>query len=220
MTGEKWESPCGRVVLYCGDCLEVLPTIGKVDAVVTDPPYGISAAKGKAHSSIRDNPSWQRLDWDDNRPASSVMNWISKRPGIVWGGNYFTDYLPPSPGWLAWVKPEAGTGFSLADMELAWTSNKMSARTWFGPRRDGNDHPTQKPVALMEWCVDFLPNAEMIADLFMGSGTTGVASVKLGRRFIGIEKEPAYFEIAKRRIMDALGMEVSVNGVKQRRMFT
>ena len=117
---------------------------------------------------------------------------------MIWGGNYFS--VPPSAAWLAWIKPEAGTGFSLADMELCWTNLPMAARTLQYKRRDGNEHPTQKPVALMEWCLGFLPNATTILDPFMGSGTTGVACARLGRKFIGIELEPRYFDIACRRI--------------------
>jgi len=193
----------GNATLYLGDCRDVLPTLGKVDAVVTDPPYGIGADKKNAHSSIRDNPDWADMGWDSERPDKAIFDKISGYPSVIWGGNYFADWLSASSGWLAWVKPQAGTGFSLADMELAWTNRPIACRTFFGERRDGNEHPTQKTVAVMKWSIGFVPKAETILDPFMGSGTTGVAAVQMGRKFIGIERETKYFDIACKRIEDA-----------------
>ena len=193
----------GDCTLYLGDCREVLPTLGKVDAVVTDPPYGIGAAKKGAHSSIRDNPAWAEAEWDDGRPPSSIFAMLLKaREVAIWGGNYFADLFPASSGWLAWIKPQAESGFSLADMELCWTSKGFAARTKTLMRRDGNLHPTQKPVSVMLWTLSFIESAHVV-DPFMGSGTTGVACVNLGRSFIGIEREPTYFDIACRRIEEA-----------------
>jgi len=193
----------GRVMLYRGDCREILPTLGKVDACVTDPPYGIQAAKKKAHSSIRDNPGWENQAWDDVRPEESILRALGGFPeSAIWGGNYFADLLPASPAWLVWRKPQAETGFSLADVELCWTNKAFAARTLTHQRRDGQDHPTQKPVEVMRWTLSFI-RGETILDPFMGSGTTGVAAVKLGRKFIGIEIDPRYFDIACRRIEDA-----------------
>ena len=192
------------VELHLGDCLEVLPTLGRFDAVVTDPPYGIGAAKGKAHSSIRDNSAWQAADWDNGRPDEELIRALGRYPeAAIWGGNYFADLLPASSGWLVWRKPEAETGFSLADVELCWTSKSFAARTKTAARRDGNEHPTQKTIDVMLWTIGFL-DARTILDPFMGSGTTGVAAVKLGRRFTGIEIDPGYFDIACRRIEAAL----------------
>lgn len=193
----------GDCVLYRADCRDILPTLGPVDAVVTDPPYGIAAAKKGAHSSIRDNAAWAPADWDDGRPPADLFAAMLDAPEVaIWGGNYFADLLPPSSAWLAWVKPQADTGFSLADMELCWTNLGFAARTKRLPRRDGNEHPTQKPVSVMAWTLGFV-RAETILDPFMGSGTTGVACVNLGRSFIGIEREPSYFDIACRRIEEA-----------------
>ena len=193
----------GNATLYLGDCRDILPTLGKVDAVVTDPPYGIGADKKNAHSSIRDNPEWADMGWDSERPDKDIFDLISGYPSVIWGGNYFADWLAASSGWLAWVKPQAGTGFSLADMELAWTNRPIACRTFFGERRDGNEHPTQKTVAVMKWSIGFVQKAQTILDPFMGSGTTGVAAVQMGRKFIGIEREPKYFDIACKRIEDA-----------------
>ena len=153
----------GDCRLILGDCLEVMPLLGEFDAVVTDPPYGIGADKKNAQSSIRDNPKWSDKSWDNDRPEAAlkfIARINAKR--IVWGGNYFADLLPRSKGWLSWRKPQAETGFSLADCELAWTSLDIATREKTFPRRDGNLHPTQKPVALMEWCLGFLPNLSLI----------------------------------------------------------
>ena len=190
----------GDATLILGDCREVRWDLGAEDAVVTDPPYGIGAAKKNAHSSIRDNDAWVNADWDDGRPTAAIFRRMMLAPEVaIWGGNYFADLLPASPAWLAWIKPEADTGFSLADMELCWTNLGFAARTKRLPRRDGNDHPTQKPVAVMAWTLSFV-RAPHVFDPFAGSGTTGVACVAAGKRFTGIEADERYFDIACRRI--------------------
>lgn len=197
------EEVIGDCRLILGDCSDILPTLGPVDAIVTDPPYGIGAAKRAAHSSIRDNDAWVNADWDDDRPSQAIFQrMLLAREVAIWGGNYFADLLPASSAWLAWVKPQADTGFSLADMELCWTNLGFAARTKRLPRRDGNDHPTQKPVAVMAWTLSFV-SSRRVADPFMGSGTTGVACVNDGRAFVGIEADPRYFDIACRRIEEA-----------------
>lgn len=197
----------GNATLYLGDCSEILPTLGKFDAVITDPPYGIGAAKGKAHSSIRDNDAWEQKDWDNKPPKKELIDLMigSGDVAFVWGGNYF--YLPPSAGWLVWRKPEAETGFSLADVELCWSNKNFAARCKTLPRRDGNQHPTQKPVDLMKWCINMAGNPKTIIDPFMGSGTTGVAAVQMGLKFVGIEREKQYFDVACQRIEDAQRQE-------------
>lgn len=134
------------------------------------------------------------------------------RWSIVFGGNYYR--LPPSPCWLVWDKLNGGTTF--ADCELAWTNLPIAVRrialTWNGFARGGGegsavmrrDHPTQKPVEVMRWCIGHLPDADgTILDPFMGSGTTGVAAVRMGRAFVGIERDPDYFAAACRRIAEA-----------------
>ena len=185
--------------IYHGDCRELLPLI-RADILVTDPPYGIEAAKKKAHSSIRDNIAWVPAGWDDVRqPETLALALAGCREAAVWGGNYYSDVLPPSSGWLAWVKPEAETGFSLADLELCWTSQPFAARVKRYARRDGNSHPTQKPVAVMIWTIGFL-GLGTILDPFMGSGTTLRAAKDLGRKAIGIEIEERYAEIAAKRL--------------------
>lgn len=193
----------GNCSLWLGDCREVLPHLPKVDLVLTDPPYGIGADKAKAHSSIRDCDEWENKGWDNGTPSIEVFNLIIEKSFVqmIWGGNYFADKLPARSGWLCWRKPEAETGFSLADIELCWTSLNFAARTKTLPRRDGNEHPTQKPVALMEWAMSFAPKTTLtVADPFAGSGTTGVACANMGKTFYGIEREPKYFDIACKRI--------------------
>ena len=196
----------GDATLYLGDCHKILPTLDRVDAVITDPPYGIGADThaGPASSGWT---QWETSGWDAQRPAREIFDLIrtAAKTQIVWGGNYFTDYLPPTMQWLVWDKGQRG--FSLADCEFAWSSQQSAARIFTMSRaealQDGKEHPTQKPVALMAWCIDRVKKGATILDPFMGSGTTGVAAVRLGRKFIGIEREPKYFEIAVRRIEDA-----------------
>lgn len=189
----------GQVRLICGDCREVLPTLGKVDAVVTDPPYGI----GIAANPIRQRH--EKMDWDNAAPPPALIDLVRAAAPvqIIWGGNYFD--LPPSQHFLIWdkIQPE---NFSLAMCEKAWTNMSKPAKMF---KRHvvsfEKSHPTQKPVELMEWCILQLPaDSNFILDPFCGSGTTGVAAVKLGRKFIGIELHEPYFDIACRRISEAL----------------
>jgi DNA modification methylase len=197
----------GNAELWLGDCRDILPTLPKVDACITDPPYGIGA---DSHAGP-ENKGWKQYGaggWDKDRPAREVFDLMvaGSKVLIVWGGNYFTDYLPPTMQWLVWDKGQRD--FSLADCEFAWSSQKRAARIFEYSRgaalQDGKEHPTQKPVALMEWCIAQAANKpQTILDPFMGSGTTGVACMNLGRSFIGIEREPKYFDIACRRIEDA-----------------
>ena len=202
------EEIIGRARLICADCREVLPTLGKVDAVVTDPPYGIGA--DKAASKNEGKWGWTyygETNWDATRPPPEVFDLILKagKDQIIWGGNYFTDLLPPTMQWLVWDKGQRD--FSLADCEFAWSSQQRAARIFDYPRaralQDGKEHPTQKPIALMKWCIEMLPKPQTILDCFLGSGTTGVAAVQMGRDFIGIEREERYFDIACRRIDQA-----------------
>ena len=191
----------GDCTLMLGDCAQILPTLGKVDAVLTDPPYGIGMDGGKVGRS-----QYNKFDWD-NAPADIGFALELGVPAIIWGGNYFS--LPPSQKWLVWDKKNDPTTY--ADCELAWTNIAGSVRVfrwlWSGPyqeRREERFHPTQKPLALMEWCLDHLPtDVRSVCDPFMGSGTTGVACAKRGLHFIGIEREPSYFDIACRRVEEA-----------------
>lgn len=196
------------------------------DAIVTDPPYGIgeAAGKNKSRGKIATAKDYGDLAWDD-APCSADQIAIMRERSIhqiIFGGNYFD--LPPSSCWLVWDKQNGDNDF--ADCELAWTNLKRAVRQiqwrWNGMIRqktpggfdDTRVHPTQKPVGMMAWCIDQLPlknvtailhdeGKPIILDPFMGSGTTGIAALRAGFRFIGIEREPSYFEHACKRIADA-----------------
>lgn len=167
----------------------------------------ILAGGGRFSASHGWGPWREKVAWDAERPCREVFDLMLKgsKDQIIWGGNYFTDYLAPTMQWLVWDKGQRD--FSLADCEFAWSSQHKAARIFNYGRgkavRDGKEHPTQKPVQLMMWCLGFLPKAKIILDPFMGSGTTGVACVALDRSFIGIERDESYFEIACRRIEQA-----------------
>lgn len=192
--------------IYHSDCREMLPCLEKVDLVLTDPPYGIAEVwkggrghgwgKARAQSETRNN-------WDSSAPDAATLRLVLSRSkdAIIWGGNHFG--LQVSRGWLVWNKPERN--FSLGEAELAWTTRDNVIRVCDLPRSDsGRLHPTQKPLYLMRWCLEFFPEAQTILDPFMGSGTTLRAAKDLGRKAIGIEIEERYCEIAARR----LGQEV------------
>lgn len=191
----------GDATLWLGDCSEILPLIGKVDAVITDPPYGLAeklqgGTWGKAYEGKYKD--WDAAPWTPKGDFLSMADHY-----IIWGGNYFE--LPPSRCWLIWDKPDKG--LTMADAELAWTNMDRNVRSFSISRNpDGRrDHPTQKPLALMVWCIEQVkPAPQLILDPFMGSGTTGVAAIQLGRKFIGIERDERYFDIACKRIEQAV----------------
>lgn len=188
----------GDCTLYLGDCQSVDAPIESVCALLTDPPYGIGITKSNRLAVSR---GMGGKSWDDETPDLSRFMSLDV-PSIIWGGNYFD--LPPHRAPLVWDKNNAGRDF--ADFEMAWTNLDMVARRMiFRPMNmdGGKQHPTQKPVVLMEWCLGFIPSAKTILDPFMGSGTTGVACANLGRSFIGIERDSDYFDIACRRIEEA-----------------
>ena len=197
----------GDATLYLGDCRDILPTLPRVDAVITDPPYGIgeSSKKVASRGKLAAPKDYGDFDWDKSPPEKSLIDAI--RNASTWqaffGGNYFE--LPPTSCWLVWDKLNGDNDF--ADCELAWTNWPKAVRRiqwrWNGMIRQGNEersHPTQKPLAVMSWVIGLCPKADTILDPFMGSGTTGVAAAQMGRKFIGIEREPKYFDIACERI--------------------
>lgn len=203
----------GEHRLILGDCAEALSLAGVVDLVLTDPPYGIDYGRAGGFSASHGWGQWrENVAWDVERPDRAIFDAMRacSRDQIIWGGNYFTDFLPPTMQWLVWDKGQRD--FSLADCELAWTNLDKPVRhitwMWNGMLRKGqearNEHPTQKPLGVMEWCINQLPaDCATILDPFMGSGTTGVACANLGRQFIGCEIEERYFDIACRRIEEA-----------------
>ena len=201
----------GDCTLYLGDCLEILPTLGKVDAVVTDPPYGMANDTNYQRFSSGSDASRRRrgagraydpVIGDDK--SFDPTPFISFPEVIIWGSNHFSNFLPTGGG-LVWIKrKDAAFGTFLSDAELGWHKGSRGVFCFTSYQQAmANDrhHPTQKPVDLMCWCVGRVGGT--VLDPFMGSGTTGVACVNLGRRFIGIEIEPKYFDSACRRIEDA-----------------
>jgi site-specific DNA-methyltransferase (adenine-specific) len=209
MTAEMkptWQTADGSVRLYLGDCLDVLPTLEGVDAVVTDPPYGIGY--DASESSQQGIQSFAVIAGDDEPFDPSP--WLAFKDAILWGVNNYCNAIPPREGqWYFWDKvTRNGLMVRIAEGEFAWhrrgTKPRAFRHLWSGAYRDSENgersvHPTQKPIALMAWCLGMV-EGHTILDPFMGSGTTGVACVRTGRRFIGIEKEPKYFEIARKRI--------------------
>jgi len=212
MMSYKRKEVIGDCTLYLGDCLEVMPTLGKVDSVVTDPPYGISAySTGSMGAGVLAKQSqFKKTTWDAkpiDKVCIKLMQNISNKQ-IIWGGNYFE--LPPSQCWLVWDKENGSNNF--ADCELAWTNLSKSVRLikwkWqgmlqknMGHKKENRVHPTQKPLGVMEWCIEKVEGE--ILDPFMGSGTTLVACAKMGRKGIGIELDEDYFNIACKRVEEA-----------------
>jgi DNA modification methylase len=222
-----WESKDSSVQLYLGDCLEVLPTLaaGSVDAVVTDPPYGngyVSPSPlGNRCSRLHAGAAYGQASLVGNDQAFDPAPILALgRPTILWGANNYASRLPDRASWIIWdkrVDPRFYGCNSFADCELAWCSDGRAARLhrqiWNGLVRAGEPradrvHPTQKPIKLMVFCIERISQeGQTILDPFMGSGTTGVACVATGRKFIGIEIDAGYFEIARKRI-EVAGMQV------------
>lgn len=202
----------GGITIYHGDCREVLATLPKADAVITDPPYGINMANGfrcsgHGFGGIRKRTARQyEGNWDNDRPPDDLLLSVVNAGdvAILWGGNYFADILPRTYKWLVWDKQQSMPSFS--DAELAWTNLSGRAVKMFRLCGAGvmavekkRFHPTQKPVDLMQWCVN-LSAAQTIVDPFMGSGSTLIAAKNLGRQAIGIERDEKFCEIAAQRL--------------------
>ena len=193
--------------------MEILPTLQKVDAVITDPPYGIGYvhAGGKTRGVAGPSVHAGIAIVGDSGPFDPT-HMLDFDNAIIWGADHFAQCLPVGR-WLIWdkrcgVTPERDQ----ADCEIAWHSragvSRVFRHVWDGMIRDSEKgqqrtHPTQKPIAVMRWCIEQAGRPAIVLDPFMGSGTTGVACAQLGRKFIGIEIEPRYFDIACRRIEQA-----------------
>lgn len=208
----------GDATLYLGDCAEIMPLLGKVDAVITDPPYGIGASTSsfqnakKRGSAATASTDYGDSSWDVAAPSTDQIEAVVQAGdvAILWGGNFFD--LPPSPCWLVWDKENGNNGY--ADCELAWTNMDKAVRRikwrWAGMlqqnmmKKEDRVHPTQKPIAVMEWSIMQASQAGSILYPYMGSGTTGIAAIRLGRKFIGVERDPKYFDIACSRIEQAV----------------
>jgi site-specific DNA-methyltransferase (adenine-specific) len=185
--------------IYCGDCLELMRQLPDkcVDAVITDLPYGLNYKMNGGTWGIKHAHS-DMAKWDyivDEKYIEKIMR-VGKNQ-IIWGGNLYT--LPPSRCWLIWEKPHLPT---LSDFEMAWTSfDKVSKIFRYNRTEDIRVHPTQKPLKLfMDLLLDYTNPNDLILDPFLGSGTTAVACIKTGRRFIGMEISPEYCTIAQKRV--------------------
>ena len=200
------------IVIYHGDCLRVLdhlaPHYGErpFDLLLTDPPYGLGdkmqGGTWGAAQKYRELRTW------DDAPTGGEVLLLAKicRNAVVWGGNYFG--LPAARCWLSWSKTNAVQ--TMASMELAWTTLDKPAKEWRGPvSTHDTGHPTQKPEALMNWCLQLAEPTRTVFDPFMGSGTTLVAAKRLGKSCVGIEREERYCEIAAKRLaQEALPLEM------------
>lgn len=214
--------------LILGDCLEVMRGMeaGSVDCVLTDPPFGINLKSNYLETRKASQEKDQRRHaWlsrshkpiiGDDKPFNPLP-FLAYPIVMMWGANAYAGALPSSYSWLVWDKKDgrgANNGFS--DCELCWCkgvpfeSVRIFRHLWTGYQRDsevgqGSLHPTQKPIALMKWCLERakIPVGATVLDPFMGSGATGVACVQTGRNFIGCEIDPNYFAIAEKRIEEA-----------------
>jgi len=193
----------GDATLYLGDCLEILPTLDPVDAVVTDPPYGV----GLEYESVEDTPA---LVANVVVPAITMLIELSKTIAVTPGTRNAFSY--PSPTEMGCLYFPAGSGFSrwgftcfqpiLFYGKDPYPPNNKRPNSYRSTEiSQKNGHPCPKPIRLMEWLVDRASlDGWTVLDPFMGSGTTGVACANLGRKFIGIEIETKYFDIACERI--------------------
>lgn len=198
-----YETELGK--LYHGDCIDIMPQLEPVDLVLTDPPYGIGYDRNLKHKGdVKNN-----IVIGDEKPFDpvSLLNFSQL---ILWGANCYSSRLPDSKTWIVWHKTliDTSTSGQSSDFELAWSNCIGRSREfkylWQGCYREGENrsyyHPTQKPVALMQWCVELVKKNNIILDPYTGSGTTAIACERLRRKWIGIEIEEKYCEIAAKRI--------------------
>lgn len=194
----------GGITIYHGDCREITPSLGRFDLLLTDPPYGVGASHGTGHYG---KEKWLASDlrWDDAVPDASVLETLRAlaERQVIWGGNYFD--LPTTRNYFVWDKGAGFKGRDFAECEMAWCSWDANARIY---QRDplasgdykGKTHPTEKPVALMKWCLSQAGAVRTIIDPYAGSGTTGVAAKDCGASAVLIEREERYCEIAAKRL--------------------
>lgn len=198
------------ITIYHGDCREVLPSLALTapDCIVSDPPYGIAYQHGARAGGVLYGMDGQSIEGDNEPFDPSHLLALNLRT-ILWGGNHFADKLPVSRGWLVWDKRDLGPEMDQSDAELAWTNvltvARKFTRRWSGNVRGGREqaegryHTNQKPVALMQWCLGFVPGGRVI-DPYMGSGSTLVAAKELGRSAIGVERVECHCAAAVERL--------------------
>lgn len=201
----------GDATLYLGDCMDILPTLDKVDAVITDPPFGVGNFVQTSGSLRGRGDSFAKaVDWNESAPPPEFFQIIKEKSKhrIIWGANFFNCFEDRG-GAIIWDKVQPMPNFSKADIascthfqkteivRIPWTNFNVA-------RQAETSHPCERPIELYEWCIEYLPNpTNSILDPFLGSGSCGVAALRMGRKFIGIEREHKYFEIACERIANA-----------------
>ena len=204
-----YETELGK--LYHGDCLQIMPELEPVDLVMTDPPYGI----GMDNQKIRTKPNrpnthgrggelqYEEIGWDSKVVDKAYFDEMFKisQDQIIWGANYYCSYFPNGYGWIYWDKQMGNNSFSSG--EFAFQSRFIKASSFSFPSmrvKGTRTHPTQKPIELMRWCLGLFAKADTTLDPFLSSGTTAIACERLKRKWIGIEIEEKYCEIAAKRI--------------------
>ena len=221
-TGQLWQ--LGEHRMICGDCTDmaVVDRVmgGERALVLTDAPYGVDIVQNNAVGGGNLLPvgHYAPIVGDDTTETAKLFYEVCLDYGftdfILWGGNYFTDFLPPSPCWVIWDKRGDMRSNNFADCEMAWTSKNAPARihkqVWMGMIKEGEhgkrQHPTQKPVDLMDYCIELF-DAEIVFDGFLGSGTTLIACERLNRKCRAVEISPAYVAVAIQRWVDMTGGE-------------
>ena len=231
--GDIWQLGEHRVM--CGDStssddVEKLMNGEKAELLLTDPPYGIDYGnqliKGEEYKDKTNKHGWRNFgnpEWDKLKPESGALQYLCSITDnqIIWGGNYFTDDLPPSMGWLIWDKGQRG--FSLADGEMAWTSfnNALRIKEYARAKanREDKKHPTQKPLEIITWCLEYADrhskeNPKIILDTYLGSGTTLIVAQKLKRKCYGMELDEKYCDVIIERWEQFTGQKAIKNGTK------
>ena len=201
----------GKCTLYHGDCLEIMPRLQGVGAVISDPPYGMNwpCENARFTGGIKKrgpHPKVYKTKIIGDEQPFDPIPWLEFEKVVLFGCNHFAQRLPVGTT-LVWLKRyDTGFGSFLSDAEVAWMKggHGVYCHRDLSMNRDAKRrvHPTQKPVGLMVWCMERarIPLDGIVLDPYMGSGTTGIACVKTGRHFIGIEKDKEYFDIARERI--------------------
>jgi len=202
-----------NVTIIHGDCRDVLPV--ECDAVIADPPYGMAHPcnfAGRGRSNLASCNDWPDVDGDAD-PFDPAWVLAMNKPTVLWGGNWFADKLPPTSGWLVWDK-ERPHDLDQATCELAWTNCVKGVRQfrhmWHGmikaSERGKSFHPTQKPVALFAWvlALRWLADVQAVFDPYMGAGPCGVACVRAGKRYVGVEINAGHFATARARLEQEL----------------
>ena len=202
----------GDATLFLGDCMDILPTLGKVDAVITDPPFGVgNFVQVTGRKRGRGDGHGESVRWNECGPPPEVFALLRgmSRHRIIWGANFFNCFEEKG-GAIIWDKAQPMPNFSKADIascthfqkteivRIPWTNFTVTHRA-------ETSHPCERPVELYEWCIKYLPgNITSVLDPYLGSGSCAVAAYRLGRKFIGIEREERYFDMACRRIEEAV----------------